>query len=287
MSRGCRTSPATRPATASSARGPRSWTNSPHTAVVMPAMSGSGPNDPWNCWPMHHVPETLPGRRVRVIQGRAHRCSQRQVEVDEGRRQGEGRHRRQDQSPLPPQDPWRHQQHEGGDARCQQQRQGVVAQGEPVDHGCRHEPPRAGALDAYFTRLPQAQEHQQHGGQEDVQRMRVGPYAPMPGDGRERERQARHESCGRTTRRHHGPQRQQGGGAGHGQGGQQIRPVGLVAKGLQHHRRQPRQQGVGGVAGGVGDAQHGTDRLHLGGVPEADIRQERPPVDPQRDRQHG
>ena len=51
-------------------------------------------------------------------------------------------------------------------------------------------------------------------------------------------------------------------------GRQQVGPQGRVAERLEQHRRQPQQQHVAGIAGGMRDAQDRTEGLELAGVPE-------------------
>ena len=284
--RGWRTAPRMAPAGTRMARGPRL----PTTMSQAPRHDVHDRRQPTHgaleLLPQHHVPEAPPGLGVGVVERWVHRRAQGQVGVDGYGGQGQDGQAAQDQAPALPQDARCHEQDEGGDARRQEQREGVVAQRQPVDEGRCDQPAPSPRVAAAVVLLPACQQHQDECRQEGVQRMRVGPRGEAPGDGRRHEHDAGQDAQRPASRGLHDTDGEEPGCAGHQQRREQVGPEGLVAEGLKDDRCQPGQQGVGRVAGGMGDAQHRPDGLELGRVPGAHVGHQGGHVEEQGDARH-
>ena len=155
-------------------------------------------------------------------------------------------------------------------------RAGAVA----VARGRPERPRRRAAL----APSPLDQEHEDQRGEEDVERVRVGPLPEAPGDGRDRERDARQEAQRPAAR---GLHRRDGRSAAapatsRPRAGSRGRPR---CRRAGAPPRRARPAACRWVARGVGDAQHRPDGLELGGVPGAHVGQERGHVERQRARE--
>ena len=145
----------------------------------------------------------------------------------------------------------------------------MIAQHHAVESGGGHEPAVRPGRPPAPPPLPAHEKDEQDGDEREVEGVGVGEAAHPPRDRGERQEEARTEPHDRATGQlpddddHEARRRRQENRR------QEVHPQGGLAGRDQDERREPAQEHVAGIAGGMGrpeDRRHG---LELAGVPEA------------------
>ncbi len=159
----------------------------------------------------------------------------------------------------------------------------MVAQRQAEDDGRRHEPACVAAIGVPAPLSPPHEQEQQQGDEGEVERVGIRAKADAPDGGGECQSDTgrqREESPPRELDHHRGGE---AAGGRDEQRGEEVRSQRFVAEWLEQDRRQPGEQRVAGIAGRVGDAEHRSDGLELGRVPERDVGQEGAHLEGERD----